>query len=159
MFQFQRLQKCLQIYSNNFKFTLDFYNIFIYNSQVSWRDGWAGRRRTIGNRVSANTTSGVRIPFSPPKNPSLRTWIFLSIAKAMVYHRRKAYIITQSVYIISRRLYFLSQWWYTIPSELMIYKTSSWWYARLRRDLRKSLNSYAKLPKISFSTKSTLIGG
>ena len=40
------------------------------------------------------------------KNPSRKTWIFLSIAKAMVYHHRK-------VYIISLRLYFLSQWWYT----------------------------------------------
>ena len=42
---------------------------------------------------------------SPPKNLVLRNEIFLSIAKAMVYNRRQAYIITRSVYIINRRLH------------------------------------------------------
>ena len=32
-----------------------------------WRDGWAGLRRTIGNRVNANTVPRVRIPLSPPQ--------------------------------------------------------------------------------------------
>ena len=49
--------------------------------------------------------SRVRSSPSPPKNLVLRNEIFLSIAKAMVYHRRQAYIITRSVHIINRRLH------------------------------------------------------
>ena len=36
-----------------------------------WRDGWAGLRRTTGNRVGVNSVSGVRIPLSPPKRKSV----------------------------------------------------------------------------------------
>ena len=50
--------------------------------------------------------------------------IFLSIAKAMVYHHALACISSPKVYIISRRLYPLSQWWYTTASR--------WWYTMLR---------------------------
>ena len=49
--------------------------------------------------------SPVRLWLAAPKNLVLRNEIFLSIAKAMVYHRRQAYIITRSVHIINRRLH------------------------------------------------------
>jgi len=40
-----------------------------------------------------------------PKSDKRKLVVFLSIAKAMVYHRRKVYIITRSVYPISHRLH------------------------------------------------------
>ena len=45
-----------------------------YTNRV-WRDGWAGRRRTIGNRVGVSSVSGVRIPLSSPKNHPIG-WFF-----------------------------------------------------------------------------------
>ena len=37
----------------------------------SWKDGWAGLRRTTGTRVYVNSVSRVRIPLCPPELISL----------------------------------------------------------------------------------------
>ena len=56
-----------RIYQKNFKNPLDKRSAFWYDIQVAARrDGWAGLRRTTGNRVKANTLTRVRIPLSPP---------------------------------------------------------------------------------------------
>ena len=48
-------------------------------------------------RQAISMRSRRRIPSGGPKNPSLRTWIFLSIAKAMVYHQPSGCISSRSV--------------------------------------------------------------
>ena len=73
--------------------------------------------------------------------PLRKQWYIITRKRAS-HHRR---CISSAVGCIV-----LSQWCYTIPAELMICKTSFWWYTRLRRDLCKSSNSYAKTVKISF---------
>ena len=61
---------------NNARITIDNIPLNLYNCMAGhalthygkaiWRDGWAGLRRTTGNRVMANTHPRVRIPLSPP---------------------------------------------------------------------------------------------
>ena len=48
----------------------------IYKS--AWRDGWAGLRRTTGNRVCGNPVPRVRISLSPPQkeHPTQTRWVF-----------------------------------------------------------------------------------
>ena len=53
-------------------------NVLLYQAWATRRDGWVGLRRTIGNRVKANTLPRVRISLSPPKSSFVRTGIFLS---------------------------------------------------------------------------------
>ena len=39
------------------------------STQLEWKDGWAGLRRTTGTRVYVDSVSRVRIPLFPPKAP------------------------------------------------------------------------------------------
>ncbi len=69
-------------------------------------------------RIWVDESARRECAFVPPPAPKIdrfRPVDFLSIAKAMVYHRHKAHIITRSVYLISRRLYY--------AFAMMIYKT------------------------------------
>ena len=68
--------------------------------------------------------------------------IFLSFAKAMVYHHALACISSPKVYIISRRLYPLSQWWYT--------RLSPWWYTKLRFD---DIHAFGVIGTLQFNPK------
>ena len=50
-----------------------------------WRDGWAGLRRTTGNRVTAVNRTRVRIPISPPyKKVSLSRHFLLFFCRVLI---------------------------------------------------------------------------
>ena len=65
-------------------------------------------------RCAVCTSHWIEPSSGSQKRPSRKTWSFLSIAKAMVYHHALACISSPKVYIISRRLYF--------AFAMMIYK-------------------------------------
>ena len=71
-----------------------------------------GTRTPLGeaehNRVSEPASAkgvALRVPSSAPKKTILRNRLFLSIAKAMVYHHTLVCISSLKAYIINRRLY------------------------------------------------------
>ena len=98
----------------------------------------------------------VRFPLPAPKIDRFRPVDFLSIAKAMVYHHALACISSKAAcrHCISSHL---QVWVKSFRNDdiqhyvLVIYNAPHWWYTRLRRDFCESSNSYANLPKISFS--------
>ena len=59
------IEKCKKR-KKKFKKMLDKRTWMWYDIQVARRDGWAGLRRTTGNRVCGNPVPRVRIPLSPP---------------------------------------------------------------------------------------------
>ena len=71
--------------------------------------GMAELADALDSGSSRSDSVEVQVLLPAPKIDRFRPVDFLSIAKAMVYYRRKAYIITRSVYLISRKLYILSQ--------------------------------------------------
>ena len=65
---FCQVKKVIKENIKMYEKSIDILKIICYNIGVVWRDGRVGLRRTTGNRVTPNTVSRVRIPFSPPKN-------------------------------------------------------------------------------------------
>ena len=85
----------------------------------------------LDSKSSGSDTVRVRPPLPAPKIDRFRPVDFLSIAKAMVYHRAQACISSPKVYIISRRLHFFSQWWYTKLRFDDMQFLWNWLYTRL----------------------------
>ena len=79
-------------WKKKFKKTLDKTVWMWYDIQVARRDGWAGLRRTTGNRVCGNPVPRVRISLSPPKkSTSILRCFFASKALPLLANRRFAY--------------------------------------------------------------------
>ena len=92
----------------------------------------------------------VRFPSPAPKNLVLRNEIFLSIAKAMVYHHTlvcisspKAYIIRRSLYnTFAMMIYKALLWWYAISAKLMIYTPTVWFFRIIRNQCNNPERAY-----------------
>ena len=85
-------------------------------------------------------TSSILVRVTKKIQVPKRTWIFLSIAKAMAYHHALACISSKA----DRRLCISShrrcvsktllQWWYATVTPLMIYNSlRNWWYTTASR--------------------------
>ena len=137
---------------------LDFWKKIIY---TNWafeirRDGWDGRRRTIGNRVGVDSVSRVRIPLSPPEKPtcfdkSVFQWnSFLAervkylryeIFALQMWNMPTAYEGTNFISLDAKASNFtIHEVNYFTVSEANDFTENC-----------ESSNSYAKLPKISFA--------
>ena len=91
---------------------------------------------------------------STKKDESFCFRLFLSIAKAMVYHCRQAYIITEGVYHQPKVAFFCNN--DIQVCDLVIYKTSFWWYPRLCRDMMVKYNEVAHYSVTVFLTSSLI---
>ena len=124
---------------------------FVFNKYGTWRGAVVNDAPVERQSRGRPSRQARPSPVSRTKNRQVSTCRFFIHCKSngissrgtRVSHHRRC--ISSAVGCIV-----LSQWWYTIPAELMICKTSFWWYTRLRRDLCKGSNSYAKTAKISF---------